>query len=85
MTHPASDSAPSPLAAPRRPVTVLAMGSGTRAAVLGGGILPELVRVADVDPGLLVTDFGSACSEDALRQQLAVAVALFTRWGCPPL
>lgn len=85
MTHPASDSLLSPLAAPRRPVTVLAMSAPTRAAVLGERILPELVRVADVDPGLLVTDFGSARSEDALRQRLAVAEVLFTGWGCPPL
>ncbi|MFE4257591.1 hydroxyacid dehydrogenase [Streptomyces sp. NPDC056883] len=61
------------------------MSVPTRAAVLGERVLPELVRVADVDPGLLVTDFGSARSEDALRQRLAVAEVLFTGWGCPPL
>ncbi|WP_328304296.1 hydroxyacid dehydrogenase [Streptomyces sp. NBC_00435] len=61
------------------------MSPGTRDAVLGGRILPELVRVADVDPGLLVTDFRSASAEDALRRRLATAEVLFTGWGCPPL
>ncbi|MGW1776113.1 hydroxyacid dehydrogenase [Streptomyces sp. NPDC002104] len=61
------------------------MSAGTRAAVLGDRILPELARVADVDPGLLLTDFGSACSEEALRRRLAVTEVLFTGWGCPPL
>ncbi|WP_405486124.1 hydroxyacid dehydrogenase [Streptomyces sp. NBC_00096] len=61
------------------------MSPGTRDAVLGGRILPELLRVADVDPGLLVTDFGSASTGDALRHRLAAAEVLFTGWGCPPL
>lgn len=68
---------------PHRPVTVLAMSPGTRAAVLSGRVLPELVRVADVDPDLLVTDF--ALADDALRQRLAGTEVLFTGWGCPPL
>lgn len=85
VTHPASGSRPSPSAPPRRPVTVLAMGPDARAAVLGERILADLVRVADVDPALLVTGFRSACSEDAVRRRLAVAEVLFTGWGCPPL
>nr|WSX54391.1 hydroxyacid dehydrogenase [Streptomyces sp. NBC_00974] len=61
------------------------MSPGTRAAVLGGRILPELVRVADVDTGLLVTDFGFAFAEDSSARRLAAAEVLFTGWGCPPL
>ncbi|MFJ7272473.1 hydroxyacid dehydrogenase [Streptomyces sp. NPDC099050] len=61
------------------------MSPGTRTAVLGDRTLADLVRVADVDPGLLVTDFGPARSEEALRRRLAVAEVLFTGWGCPPL
>lgn len=87
MTHPApsSGSASVSASAAYRPVTVLAMGPGTRAAVLSGRILPELVRVADVDPDLLVTDFDFAFSEDYCARRLAAAEVLFTGWGCPRL
>ncbi|WP_449486699.1 hydroxyacid dehydrogenase [Streptomyces avidinii] len=61
------------------------MSPGARAAVLGGRTLPELLRVADVDPDLLVTDFGSAFSEVTSAGRLAAAEVLFTGWGCPPL
>ncbi|MET9885485.1 hydroxyacid dehydrogenase [Streptomyces sp. NPDC006430] len=59
------------------------MSPGTRSAVLSGRVLPELVRVADVDADLLVTDFAHA--EPELRRRLARAEVLFTGWGCPPL
>lgn len=84
MTHPVSPSG-SAAVPPHRPATVLAMSPGTRAAVLSGRVLPELARVADLDPDLLLTDFGSAFAEDAFARRLAKAEVLFTGWGCPPL
>lgn len=74
MTSPAPSS---------RPVTVLAMSEDTRAAVLGGLALAELVRVADVDPGLLLTDF--ARHDPELGGRLDRVEVLFTGWGCPAL
>ncbi|MEU6890429.1 hydroxyacid dehydrogenase [Streptomyces sp. NPDC046557] len=59
------------------------MSAGTRAAVLSGRVLPKLVRVADVDPELLLTDFGD--DDPGLSRRLAEAEVLFTGWGCPPL
>ncbi|MFI5999506.1 hydroxyacid dehydrogenase [Streptomyces sp. NPDC051366] len=59
------------------------MSPGTRAAVLSGRMLPELVRVADVDADLLVTGFDH--DEPELHRRLAEAEVLFTGWGCPPL
>lgn len=70
----------------RRPATVLAMSPGTRAAVISGRMLPELVRVADVDPDLLLTGFvHGEPDEPALDRRLAEAEVLLTGWGCPPL
>lgn len=74
---------PPPSYAVRRPVTVLAMSAGARAAVLSDRVLPKLVRVADLDPELLLTDFGD--DEPTLCRRLAEAEVLFTGWGCPPL
>ncbi|MGW7101015.1 hydroxyacid dehydrogenase [Streptomyces sp. NPDC054838] len=59
------------------------MSHGTRAAVLSGRTLPELTRVADLDPELLLTDFGD--DDPALGRRLAETEVLFTSWGCPPL
>ncbi|WP_133899610.1 hydroxyacid dehydrogenase [Streptomyces sp. KS 21] len=59
------------------------MSPGTRAAVLSGRMLPELVRVADVDADLLLTGFDH--DEPELHRRLAEAEVLFTGWGCPPL
>ncbi|MFF4578638.1 hydroxyacid dehydrogenase [Streptomyces sp. NPDC001389] len=59
------------------------MSPDTRAAVLGGRVLAELVRVADVDPDLLLTDF--ARQDPALSGRLADVEVLFTGWGCPAL
>ncbi|GHB57784.1 2-hydroxyacid dehydrogenase [Streptomyces cirratus] len=73
----------SPSYSARRPATVLAMSPGTRTAVLSGRILPKLVRVADLDPELLVSDFGD--DDPGLGRRLAEAEVLFTSWGCPPL
>ncbi|MFJ3204252.1 hydroxyacid dehydrogenase [Streptomyces sp. NPDC086989] len=62
------------------------MSPGTRAAVLSGRMLPELLRVADVDPDLLLTGFRhDEPDEPGLRPRLAQAEVLFTGWGCPPL
>ncbi|MFG2616651.1 hydroxyacid dehydrogenase [Streptomyces sp. NPDC048507] len=76
-----------PTAAPARasrPATVLAMSPGTRDAVLSPRILPGLLRVADVDPGLLLTTF-DVPDGARLDGVLARAEVLFTGWGCPPL
>ncbi|MFE2878172.1 hydroxyacid dehydrogenase [Streptomyces roseus] len=59
------------------------MSPGTRAAVLSGRMLPELVRVADVDTDLLLTGFDH--EEPELGRRLADAEVLLTGWGCPPL
>nr|WP_030154037.1 hydroxyacid dehydrogenase [Streptomyces sp. NRRL S-244] len=59
------------------------MSPGTRAAVLSGRMLPELVRVADVDTDLLLTGFEP--EEPELLRRLADAEVLLTGWGCPPL
>ncbi|MET8730495.1 hydroxyacid dehydrogenase [Streptomyces parvus] len=76
MSHPAT---------PRvtRPRTVLAMSGETRAAILAPEALDRLARVADLDPRLLVTDFGA--DDAAQRTGLHQAEVLFTGWGCPPL
>ncbi|MBQ1109975.1 hydroxyacid dehydrogenase [Streptomyces anulatus] len=72
-------------AAPQRtrPRTVLAMSGETRAAILAPEALDRLARVADLVPGLLVTDFGA--DDPAQRTGLHEAEVLFTGWGCPPL
>ncbi|MER7336983.1 hydroxyacid dehydrogenase [Streptomyces sp. NPDC000075] len=59
------------------------MSADTRAAVLGGRALAELVRVADVDPGLLLADF--ARHDPVLGGRLDRVEVLFTGWGCPSL
>ncbi|RSS78830.1 hydroxyacid dehydrogenase [Streptomyces sp. WAC06614] len=59
------------------------MSPSARAAVLGGQVLADLLRVADVDPELLVTDFTG--TDPALSHRLGEAEVLFTGWGCPPL
>ncbi|WGP14297.1 hydroxyacid dehydrogenase [Streptomyces sp. SH5] len=76
MSHPAP---------PRvtRPRTVLAMSGETRDAILAPEALDRLARVADLDPRLLVTDFGA--DDSAQRTGLHEAEVLFTGWGCPPL
>ncbi|MEU5328826.1 hydroxyacid dehydrogenase [Streptomyces parvus] len=76
MSHPAT---------PRvtRPRTVLAMSGETREAILAPEALDRLARVADLDPRLLVTDFGA--DDPAQRTGLHEAEVLFTGWGCPPL
>ncbi len=66
-----------------RPRTVLAMSGETREAVLAPAALDRLARVADLVPGLLVTDFGA--DDPAQRDGLQDAEVLFTGWGCPPL
>ncbi|MFH7597825.1 hydroxyacid dehydrogenase [Streptomyces racemochromogenes] len=59
------------------------MSPDTRAAVLGDRTLAALVRVADVDPDLLLTGF--AGHDAILDARLARAEVLFTGWGCPVL
>lgn len=66
-----------------RPRTVLAMSGETRDAILPPAALERLARIADVQPALLVTDFGA--DDPVQRAALREAEALFTGWGCPPL
>ncbi len=79
MSRPATSSS-----RPRtRPRTVLAMSGETRDAILLPAALERLAQVADVQPALLVTDFGA--DDPAQRAALRDTEALFTGWGCPPL
>ncbi|GAA3241775.1 hydroxyacid dehydrogenase [Actinocorallia longicatena] len=57
--------------------TVLAMDPSVRATLS----LDRLAEIADVDLGLVVTDF----ADPAAAAVLASAEVLFTCWGCPPL
>lgn len=66
-----------------RPRTVLAMSGETRDAILLPAALERLARIADVQPDLLITDFGA--DDPVRRAALGEAEALFTGWGCPPL
>ncbi|MFP3987168.1 hydroxyacid dehydrogenase [Streptomyces sp. E11-3] len=59
------------------------MSRETRDAVFGSDALTRLARVADVDTGLLVTDFGDR--DPVQRGRLYEADVLLTGWGCPPL
>ncbi|MFJ6443271.1 hydroxyacid dehydrogenase [Streptomyces sp. NPDC091649] len=59
------------------------MSGETRAAVLTPEALDRLGGVADLVPGLLVTDFGA--DDPAQRAGLREAEVLFTGWGCPLL
>lgn len=57
------------------------MSAQVRASLLDADTLTRLTRIADCDPGILVTDF----ADPALTAELARAEALLTGWGCPPL
>ncbi|WP_327359052.1 hydroxyacid dehydrogenase [Streptomyces sp. NBC_01304] len=57
------------------------MSEETRDAVFGTGPLHRLTRLADVDTGLLVTDFDAV--DDVQQKQLYEAEVLLTGWGCP--
>ncbi|MBT2395933.1 hydroxyacid dehydrogenase [Streptomyces sp. ISL-100] len=59
------------------------MSAETRAAVFGRHALHRLDRIAELDPGLLVTDFTDP--DDVQRRRLYEAEVLLTGWGCPPL
>ncbi|MEV1048873.1 hydroxyacid dehydrogenase [Streptomyces sp. NPDC049916] len=59
------------------------MSGETRAAVLPPEALDRIARVADLVPGLLVTDF--AADDPLQRAELRDAEVLVTGWGCPRL
>lgn len=62
-----------------RPSVVLAMrGAGLRDALFPPALLGRLLALADCDPDLVVTDFGTAPAA-----ALAAADVLLTGWGCP--
>ncbi|MFF5446194.1 hydroxyacid dehydrogenase [Streptomyces sp. NPDC012888] len=61
------------------------MSAATRSAVFGSPeALPSLLRVADVDPALLATDF-AVPPDTALDHRMREAEVLVTGWGCPPV
>lgn len=50
-------------------------------SLLDDGVLRRLVQVAELEPGLVIDDFGRADAIRALRD----AELLLTFWGCPPI
>ncbi|MFC7220843.1 hydroxyacid dehydrogenase [Streptomyces polyrhachis] len=59
------------------------MAAQTRDALRAEGALDRLAEAADLDPDLLVEDFGSLAPHAA--GELAAAEVLLTHWGAPPL
>ncbi|MFC7303084.1 hydroxyacid dehydrogenase [Streptomyces monticola] len=59
------------------------MSAETRDAVFDAVALRRLTEIAQVDTGLLVTDFG--VQVPVQTRQLREADVLLTGWGCPPL
>ncbi|MEV4471037.1 hydroxyacid dehydrogenase [Nonomuraea salmonea] len=64
-----------------RPKTLLAMGADTAARLITGPVRDRLLAVADIDPGLIATDF----ADPAVAPALAEAEVLLTSWWCPPI
>ncbi|MET7330481.1 hydroxyacid dehydrogenase [Nonomuraea sp. NPDC005650] len=60
------------------PRALLAMEPRFKDDLFGPDELDRLVRLVDVDPGLVVSDFADA-------PELASAEVLVTCWGCPPV
>ncbi|MFI6480083.1 hydroxyacid dehydrogenase [Nonomuraea sp. NPDC050663] len=58
-----------------RPRTLVAMSADVAERLIQGPVRSRLSMIADVDPGLVVTDFSQA--------DLAGVEVLFTSWGCP--
>ncbi|MEV0648161.1 hydroxyacid dehydrogenase [Phytomonospora sp. NPDC050363] len=63
----------------QRPYGALAMAPYARASALTDDVIARLSGFAEVDPALLVGDFG----DPALRDVLGRAEFLVTGWGCP--
>ncbi|MDD9375812.1 hydroxyacid dehydrogenase [Streptomyces sp. ZAF1911] len=64
-----------------RPRVLLAMAPDLAPSLLDEGALDRLVQVAELDPGLVIDDFGRADAIRALRD----AELLLTFWGCPQI
>ncbi len=64
-----------------RPRTLVAMHRRVSDWLLDDEARRRLTEVADVDPDLVVEDFGTP----EARAALADAEVLFTGWGCPPV
>jgi phosphoglycerate dehydrogenase-like enzyme len=62
-----------------RPRTVLAMQPAMPAQLFDAAALERLTALADVDPGVVLTEYDSAPA----RAALAEAEVLFTCWGAP--
>jgi phosphoglycerate dehydrogenase-like enzyme len=71
----------SPSAAPSRPRAALAMGPDAAAAIVDTAVLAAFAEVCDLDPGPVLTSFGTPRA----RAVLAHTEVLITGWGCPPL
>lgn len=84
VSHPTTLPVPAPApprAAARRPRALLAMQPGLAERLIDRGTLDRLVELADLDPALVVDDFGTPAAAAALRE----AEVVVTSWGCPPL
>lgn len=77
----AEASTPLPAQAIRRPRAVLAMSEGLFGRFFDAAAQGRLAELADLDPALVLTEFGSPRA----RAALADAEVLLTGWGCPPL
>ncbi len=67
--------------APRRPSVVLAMSPGNLPRLFDDPLRERLGALADIDLGLVLTNFSTPEAAEALR----TAEVLLTCWGCPRL
>jgi phosphoglycerate dehydrogenase-like enzyme len=65
----------------RRPIAVLAMQLDLPDRLLDAQLWHRLREVVEVDPNLILDDFGASAATAAL----AHAEILITGWGCPPI
>ena len=74
-----SSDAGSPAPAPRRPVTVLAMGAAMPPRLFTPAALERLRALADIDTDVVLTELSTPDS----RARLAAAEVLLSGWGAP--
>lgn len=71
---------PSPVTG-RRPRALLAMHADLATKLIDDETMRRLTALADLDPALVVDDFGTPAAATALRE----AEVIVSCWGCPPL
>jgi len=76
--EPDSGSLPAPL---HRPRALLAMHPDLASRLLDAEALARLTALADLDPALVVDDFGAPAAAAALRD----VEVIVSCWGCPPI